>query len=137
MSWGLDPQAPIYTHLGYQYDALHRQTYVVGSTGIGNVPVYANGWEYNDQNQLTRITQGGPDLTEKRIDLTYTPTGQLDRIDRFEVHGTQTYSVATSDYTYDELDRLREINSAQRIQASTPVVDGRSRFHRPEAGKGS
>ena len=97
---------------------------MLATSGTGGSPVYTNNWVWNDLNQLTQVTQTGPGLIDKQIDLTYTPTGRPDRIDRFEIDGATTYEVATSAYTYDELDRLTQINYFTQNDANGTTTPG-------------
>ena len=75
---------------------------------IGGNPGGVNGYQYDGLNRMTRVTQTGMNVSDKRVDFGYNVLGQFTTIDRFnDLAGTQV--AAGSDYAYDSLNRLTNI----------------------------
>lgn len=89
--------------LDYTFDDRNRQSSVAADVGVTDA--YTNLWKYNALDQVVEITQTQT-AVDKRIDLGYTTTGLLDRIDRFETHGGTESTALSSKYTYDDLNRM-------------------------------
>lgn len=67
-----------------------------------------NEYLYDARNRVTQITQSGPNISDKRVDFTYTPLGQYAALERFaDLLGTQ--SVVRSTYVYDDLNRITSL----------------------------
>jgi len=77
-----------------------------------------NSYTYDGLDRVTRITQSGLNVTDKRVDLAYNPLGQFSSLQRFhDLAGTQL--VVGSTYTYDTLNRLTGLH--HRNAANTDV----------------
>ncbi len=89
-----------------------------------------NTYVYDTRNWMTRVTQSGPGVVDKRVDLTYDAAGQWDRITRFaDLAGTQ--QVALSDYTFDNGGRLIQLthtHNAATINNDTYTFDAANRL---------
>ena len=102
--------------LDYDYDLLNRRTQLAASHGtvvvatgqeLGSTTAdFVNNWQYDGLHRVTRVTQtdGSPSdslpISDKRIDLSYTPDSRFNVIDRYaDLNGTQP--VASSTYSYD------------------------------------
>src|SRR5262249_5018227 len=69
-------------------------------------------------NRVAEITQTGPGVHDKRVDLTYNEVGERATIGRFaDLAGTQ--DVVHSTYTYDGLNRLTDLVDEH---GTTPVA---------------
>jgi RHS repeat-associated protein len=89
--------------LNYTYDDVGNVLSVVdtinGSSGA------TTSYLYDALNRMTRTTQFGSGLADKRVDLAYNPLGQFSSIERYSDLGATQRVVGTS-YTYDTLNRL-------------------------------
>lgn len=99
--------------LDYAYDATGNRTEML-ETIDGQVGA-ETGYTYDALNRMAMIAQGaavgGLAVAEKRVDLRYNALGQFSQIQRFgDRAGTQ--SVTTSEYEYDELNRVSRIQHA-------------------------
>lgn len=108
---GLNLGAGVVVDVTYGYDSRDRLVSAAASTGPASL--YTNTWAHNELNQIVEIGQSNTNNgsgVAKRVDLSYTPTGLLDRIQRYEEHSGSDKAAVWSAYTYDDLDRLAEIN---------------------------
>jgi RHS repeat-associated protein len=78
--------------------------------GFGGNADFVNSYQYDALDRLTRITQdGGSNVADKRVDLSYDADGRLTSIRRFDdVTGFST--VATSYFGYDPRGRLATLD---------------------------
>ncbi|MCA9262200.1 MAG: hypothetical protein KDA60_00065, partial [Planctomycetales bacterium] len=114
--------------LEYDYDdvgnVLSVTDTIAGSLGG------TNEYLYDALNRTVRITQAGPQASEKRVDFTYNDLGQYTAIDRFsDLAGTQP--VVTTTYTYDTLNRLvdlRHNNGTEDVAFYQYAYDADSRI---------
>src|SRR5262249_49496148 len=89
--------------LTYSYDAVGNVLSVADS--INGQAAGINGSTYDALNRMTRITQSGTGVQEKRVDLAYNDLGQFASINRYaNLAGSQL--VVGSGFTYDSLNRL-------------------------------
>ncbi len=100
--------------LDLTYDNLSRLTSQAAT--VSSTADFLNSYTYNAASQLTKITQqsqsGGNSVASKRIDLTYTTTGQLSTVDRYaNLAGSQL--VATSTWGYDAKGQATSLTDAQ------------------------
>ncbi|ERN39823.1 RHS repeat-containing protein [Rubidibacter lacunae KORDI 51-2] len=139
------PGAP-QVELSYNYDANGNLLSV--SEEIDEAAAGVTTYSYDDLNRLETQTQSGAGVSEKRVDYTYTPTGQFESISRYsDLAGTQF--AIESVYDYDELNRLTNLthsnlteaiafydltyDSAGRIN-SIDSVDGLVEYHTMRSG---
>ncbi len=132
--------------LTYTYDALDRAI-VVDNTGTPNAPAAileytydGNGnvlsvedtinsiagattsYAYDSLNRLVRLSQTGNEVSEKRVDFAYNSLGQYKSIDRYkDLLGTQL--VIGTDYSYDQLNRLKRIDHKNAADVSVAFFD--------------
>lgn len=94
--------------LQYSYDAVGNVQSMADS--IAGSAGGVNTYQYDGLNRMTRITQSGTNVTEKRVDFTYNLLGQFESISR---HSGQTGQlVANSAFVYDALNRLTTLDHA-------------------------
>ncbi len=90
------------------------------------------GYSYDALNRMSRITQTGNGISDKRVDLSYNAVGQFAAINRFSnLAGTQL--VVGSTYTYDALNRLtslRHSNASDTLAFYDYLYDSDSRITR-------
>ena len=64
---------------------------------------------HDELNRVTRITQSGNGVADKRVDMSYDQASQMTGMNRYsDLAGTEL--VAQSNYTYDEFGRLTDLN---------------------------
>jgi RHS repeat-associated protein len=96
-------------------------------------------YSYDFMNRMTRITETGPGVGDKRIDLGYNPDGELTSVARYaDLAGTN--QVAMSQYGYDASSRLTQlthVHGATTIAAYTWAYDGAGRITAATSPDGS
>ena len=103
--------------LTYAYDGVGNVLSVTDS--IDGDSGATTAYDYDRLNRTTSIQQSGPSVSDKVVDFTYNELGQFDEIARYS-DLTRTNLVAASDYEYDELNRLIDLdhtNSADGVLA--------------------
>ena len=92
--------------LEYGYDGVGNVTSVADTINgeVGGTTSYA----YDALNRATTIQQTGDGVSDKLVDFVYNELGQFDEINRYS-DLTRTNLVASSDYNYDELNRLERL----------------------------
>ncbi|PHR92220.1 MAG: hypothetical protein COA78_33630, partial [Blastopirellula sp.] len=127
--------------LNYTYDGVGNVLSV--SETIASVAGATTAYQYDGLNRTTNIQQSGNGVSEKLVDLVYNELGQFDEIARYS-DLARTNLVALSDYEYDELNRLTDLDhknaiddllafydfdydAASRISAITDI-DGRTDY---------
>jgi RHS repeat-associated protein len=76
---------------------------------INGVATGTETFTYDALDRVTRITQSGNGVTEKRVDMTYDAASQLTGLNRYSnLAGTQ--NVANTRYTYDAAGRLTSLS---------------------------
>lgn len=114
--------------LEYTYDGVGNVLSVDDT--IDGTQGATTGYAYDALHRLVRLTQQGPNLSEKRVDFSYNPIGQYDVIARFaDLAGTQ--SVITTTHQYDNIDRLidlRHSNSTEDVAFYEYTYDSASRI---------
>ena len=106
--------------LDYDYDAEGKLESVTEI--IEGVEGATTSYDYDERDQVTSITQSGNDTSDKRVEFDYSPTGQFEDIRRYsDVEGTQL--VASTDYDYDEHNRLDRLAHSNREGAETAFYD--------------
>jgi YD repeat-containing protein len=99
---GGTPNAP-HVILTYTYDPAGNVKTMADS--INGQADMTNTYTPDALNRVAEITQSGPGIHDKRVDITYNEVGEVATIGRFaDLAGTQ--EVASSTYTYDGLNRL-------------------------------
>src|SRR5262249_19741862 len=99
------------TVLTYSYDAVGNRTLTQDSFGATTTSMY------DAANELTSKQQGGVGQTQLRVDLAYTPRGQVGTITRSsDVAGTS--KVGDSLYGYDSSGRLTSLQHRDGTGAS-------------------
>jgi len=89
--------------LTYTYDAVGNVRSVVDT--IDSAAGATTGYDYDNLDRLTKLTQAGPGLADKRVDFAYNALGQYEAINRYrDLAGTQL--VVGTSYAYDALNRL-------------------------------
>jgi RHS repeat-associated protein len=108
--------------MAYGYDNVGNQ--VSRSDTIGGAAAGTVNRVYDTLNRVTRITQSGSGVAEKRVDLSYDAASQWARISRYaDLAGAQ--HVASSHYTYDAASRLTRLAHSPSTTPPAPgVVDG-------------
>ncbi len=92
--------------LTYSYDDANNVLSVADA--ISGVAAGMSQYAYDALNRMTRISQNGTGVTDKRVDFKYNPLGQFATIDRFvDLAGAQP--VVQSVYSYDALNRLTSL----------------------------
>jgi RHS repeat-associated protein len=90
----------------YEYDDEGNISSVTDA--ISGVTKVTTLYEYDELDRLTQIRQSGVGVSNKRVDMGYDRIGLLEKIDRFTgLDGTGR--VATTNYQYDNLNRLEQI----------------------------
>jgi RHS repeat-associated protein len=93
------------------FDASSNRTSV--SSTIGGTNDYKNDYTFDGLNRMTRVDQqsnGGNSVAEKRVDFSYNALGQFTTIARYkDIDGGSTNEVATSTFSYDNLERLTDL----------------------------
>jgi RHS repeat-associated protein len=123
------PNAPRVV-LNYAYDDVGNVLSVVDT--INGTAGATTGHLYDALNRMTRTTQVGSGLADKRVDLAYNPLGQFASIERFSDLGGTQRVVGTS-YTYDTLNRLTGLahnNTAGPVSFYNFTYDSASRITR-------
>lgn len=140
--WVSDPDSTY----RFSYDALGRQIGVdnAGTPGVANVDLtYAyddqgnlisvsdtiegqaggtTAYSYDELDRVTQITQNGNGVSDKRVDFTYNPIGQVEAIDRYsDLNGAQFITGTT--YTYDPLNRLDLLTHESPTGTTTAFYD--------------
>ncbi|MEO1496632.1 MAG: RHS repeat-associated core domain-containing protein [Planctomycetota bacterium] len=103
--------------LDYGYDGVGNVTSVADT--IDGVAGATTGYAYDALNRTTTIQQSGADVSDKLVDFVYNELGQFDEIARYSDLGRNN-TVAVSDYEYDELNRLTDLdhtNAADEVLA--------------------
>ncbi len=99
------PSAP-HVVLAYAYDPAGNVISV--SNTINGSPGGTNAYTHDALNRTTQITQTGPGISDKRVDLAYNDIGQFASINRYaDLAGTQL--VVSSAYDYDALNRVTRL----------------------------
>ncbi|MEM7476403.1 MAG: hypothetical protein AAF483_15525, partial [Planctomycetota bacterium] len=85
---------------------------------IDGIDDFQNSYAYDGLNRLTRLEQigtlGGNAVADKRVDFSYLIDGRYDSIARYnDIAGGASHEVATSNYSYDVLGRLAELDYQQ------------------------
>lgn len=93
--------------LAYEYDGVGNVKSV--SDVIDGVARAITGYDYDALNRTITIQQSGTNVSDKLVDLVYNELGQFDEIIRY-ADLNRTALVATSDYEYDELNRLADLD---------------------------
>lgn len=113
------PEAP-HVALTYTYDLVGNRlslTDTIDGTAGG-----LNVYEYDALNRVTRITQSGADVDNKRVDFAYNALGQYTQLQRFaDLVGTRL--VARSNYTYDALNRLTGLHHRNTANVDLAFFD--------------
>ena len=92
--------------LNYTYDGVDNILSVTDT--INGTEGGTNEYSYDFLNRLTTLTQSGNNVSDKRVDFGYNQIGQFTSIDRFsDLTGTQL--VTSTDYIYDNLNRLETL----------------------------
>ena len=110
------PHAPRVV-LDYGYDGVGNVTSVADT--IDGVAGATTGYAYDALNRTTTIQQSGSGVSDKLVDFVYNELGQFAEIARYSDLGRNNL-VALSDYEYDELNRLTDLdhtNAADEILA--------------------
>ena len=107
------------------YDSASRRTSLAAE--IANTDDFLNTYQYDNVGRMTLVDQdqqsGGNSVSEKRVNFEYNDLGQYTEITRYaDVAGT--LDVVTSFYTYDDADRLTDLDHKQ---GSTVLSDYRKR----------
>ena len=93
--------------LSYNYDNLDNLLSV--SETINGKEAGITNYSYDELNRANQITQTGTGVTDKRVNFEYNNIGQFASIQRYsDLNGSQL--VASSNYTYDGLNRLENLN---------------------------
>lgn len=92
--------------LAYTHDAAGNVLSV--SETINGQPGAVTSYQYDALNRVVQLTQAGPDVSDKRVNFTYTPLGQYDTIERF-ADLTEAQPVVSSRYSHDRLNRLTSL----------------------------
>ena len=72
------------------------------SDTIGTAAGGTNAYLYDALNRMTRLSQSGSGVSDKRVDISYNQMGQFASIDRYSIlAGTQL--IVGSSYAYDSL----------------------------------
>ncbi len=103
--------------LDYGYDGVGNVTSV--SDTIDGASGAATSYAYDALNRTTTIQQSGNSVADKLVDFVYNELGQFDEIARYSDLGRNNL-VALSDYEYDELNRLTDLdhtNAADEVLA--------------------
>jgi RHS repeat-associated protein len=112
---GGTPHVP-HVVLTYTYDAAGNVRTMADS--INGQADATNTYTPDALNRAAEVTQSGPGIHDKRVDITYNEVGELATIDRFaDLGGTQ--EVASTTYTYDGLNRLADLAHSH---GGTPVA---------------
>ncbi|MEO1684060.1 MAG: RHS repeat-associated core domain-containing protein [Cyanobacteria bacterium J06631_12] len=138
----------------YSYDELGRQITIdnIGTPDVANVVLnydYDNNgnisavidtidgtlggttaYDYDALDRMTRITQSGDDIRDKRVDFAYSPVGQFETISRYS-DLTGDSPVVTTTYNYDEnrrLERLSHRNNTEEVAFYDYIYDSASRI---------
>ncbi|MCA9200580.1 MAG: hypothetical protein KDA87_23735, partial [Planctomycetales bacterium] len=99
--------------LTYAYDKVGNVISLVDTIN-GNSGA-TNAYVYDTLNRMTRLTQTGANVANKRVDLGYNQLGQFASIKRFsDVNGANR--VVDSNYTYDSLNRLTSLTHHNGIR---------------------
>ena len=121
------PHAPTVI-ISYVYDAagnLVSTADTVNGTAEG-----LNGYGYDALNRMVLITQSGPALSDKRVDLAYTPDNLVQTIDRSaDLAGAQP--VATTNNSYDFMNRLIghiDVHGSTVLASEAVIYDAASRI---------
>lgn len=113
--------------IAYSYDANGNVTRVQDS--LGGITDYS----YDALDRLSRVTQSGTDVNEKRVDITYDKASFLREMRRFSnLAGTQ--GVANTSFDYDCGNCGGRINSIRHRKASDNSVIHDLSFQRDELG---
>lgn len=92
--------------LEYTYDAAGNVASVADT--IDGAPGALTTYQYDEIYRVTRLTQSGADVAEKRVDFAYNPLGQFASIDRYaDLSGSQL--VVSTSYAYDGKNRLTDL----------------------------
>ncbi|HEY2415095.1 MAG TPA: RHS repeat-associated core domain-containing protein [Pirellulaceae bacterium] len=109
------PGAPTVA-FAYTYDAADNR--LGRSDTISGQAKGTTGYLYDVLNRMTRVTQSGNGITDKRVDFTYDAASQMTGVARFsDLAGAQ--SVAASAYVYDNAGRL---TSLTHTHAASPIA---------------
>src|SRR5262249_5332624 len=96
------PGAP-HVVLTYTYDA--ADNVLTLADAVNGQADATNAYTLDALNRVGTVTQSGPGVHGKRVDITYNEVGAFATIDRFaDLAGTQ--AVASSAYAYDGLNRM-------------------------------
>jgi YD repeat-containing protein len=98
----------------FSSDSSNRRTSLAAE--IDSTDDFLNSYSYDNLGRLTQVDQdqqtGGNSVSEKRVDFAYNDLGQFTKIVRYaDLAGT--LDVATSDFTYDDADRLTDLDHKQ------------------------
>jgi len=88
------------------YDKAGNRTQLAAT--IDSTADFVNDYVYDYLNRMTRVSQSGSSVTDKRVDFAYNLAGQFTAIDRFS-DLTGTTLVAGSQFEYDDAGRLTRI----------------------------
>jgi RHS repeat-associated protein len=111
--------------LGYEYDDNSNVTLV--RDRINGAEGATTKYEYDALNRLSKESQSGPNVTEKRVEFGYNAIGQYTAMTRFV--GTQSFP--STAYTYDDMHRLKSIthgSAADPVQFFNYAYDSGSRI---------
>ena len=108
------PQAPR-SILTYTYDT-NGNVVSVTDTLDGAAGAVVN-YAYDGLNRLSRVTQSGQGLSDKRVDLAYNQNGQYTQIQRFS-DLTGLNQVITTQFDYDSANRLTKIDHLNAANAA-------------------
>ena len=117
--------------LNQSFDSSSNRTELKATNGSAND--FKNTYQYDALQRLTDIVQqgqsGGNAVTSKHITLAYNALSQRTNLARYQSTGT-TSAVASTDYTYDTINRLSTLTHKQgttTLAGYTYAYDGLSR----------
>ncbi|EMI22825.1 YD repeat-containing protein [Rhodopirellula maiorica SM1] len=135
-----------FSSLSYSYDDLNRVQTVDNTGTPGALPVlltYAyddngnvvsvtdtidgaagttTGYDYDALDRTVSVNQSGSDVSDKLVDLVYNQIGQFDSITRYS-DLQRNATVANTEYQYDELNRLTDLDHTNAADAVLAFYD--------------